>query len=300
MLFASKNEGQLISESIANSILRFYKNFAPQKLASVILESNLTNYDRDFALQLLESISSDKDGSESTPPRNDNGESSEHRDCTSPDTPSLLAASAISPKNTFARALLYLENKKIDQAVADFLSVHPHILVEFCVANPTLLFPQISGFDLDPVDSYMEWKHSMYESEGDDPCIPSLARLLLMCAPFSLLEIVCRLGGKLPLQLVLRILSPFHDFGKYLEIDASVYDSIWECFLEMILIVQSTAYLDSLQASFGFTLPVLVRDPWRMNDAVASFCRKLLTDQYMYACCLTSLTHVVQSSYRAQ
>jgi hypothetical protein len=110
-------------EHVGDAIIRHYCKYAKGKLATVILESYLSCYDRSLALQLLEGM----DGAGAAGDRHGSGNASN------------WSAQAMQPKNLFARAILYLETNQLERAKSDLLAVESEILVEFCIAHPRLL-----------------------------------------------------------------------------------------------------------------------------------------------------------------
>lgn len=92
--------------ALADQILMHYHLHAPVRLASVVLDSSLSSYTQSLALQLLEMR--------------------EGRDA----------------KDLFARALLYLDQGRVDDAISVFKNINSSSLVQFCIANPKLLAPE--------------------------------------------------------------------------------------------------------------------------------------------------------------
>eukprot|EP01114_Cavostelium_apophysatum_P015911 TRINITY_DN4432_c0_g1_i1.p1 TRINITY_DN4432_c0_g1~~TRINITY_DN4432_c0_g1_i1.p1 ORF type:complete len:1187 (+),score=274.77 TRINITY_DN4432_c0_g1_i1:1072-4632(+) len=83
--------------ALANSIIVHYAENFPEKISSVLLDSNLSQYSLDVALRILEGSSSSRSHS----------------------------------RDVFARACLYSKLKKNSMAFRDFLSIKPERLVEY-------------------------------------------------------------------------------------------------------------------------------------------------------------------------
>ena len=101
----------VIDSALGDSIIHHYFTFAPAKLATLILNSCLTDYDREDVVKLLEQMQRTMEAS----------------------------GGHMVPKNIFARAVLYLEMDDIGAAMKDVLSLDPEILMEFGVTYPQLL-----------------------------------------------------------------------------------------------------------------------------------------------------------------
>jgi hypothetical protein len=97
--------------ALADQILMHYHLNAPSRLASVILDSSLSSYTQSLALQLLEM----RDGKDA--------------------------------KDLFARALLYLDQGRVNDAMTVFKSINSYALVQFCISNPKLLAPENMELD---------------------------------------------------------------------------------------------------------------------------------------------------------
>ena len=140
-------------EAVGDTIIRHYCKYAKGKLATVILESYLSCYDRGLALQLLEEMQNDRNGSGNA---------------------ASWSAYTVQPKNVFARAILYLETRQLEQAKRDLLLVEPEILVEFCLSHPRLLGTNESGgirvHLTDVRHLFRDWNHTFerrsYRSEA--------------------------------------------------------------------------------------------------------------------------------------
>lgn len=99
--------------ALADTILMHYHKHAPSRLPTVILDSSLSSYTQSLALQLLEM----RDGKDA--------------------------------KDLFARALLYLDQGRVADAMTVFKSIHSYALVQFCISNPKLLATENADIEQD-------------------------------------------------------------------------------------------------------------------------------------------------------
>eukprot|EP00026_Physarum_polycephalum_P000723 Phypoly_transcript_00724.p1 GENE.Phypoly_transcript_00724~~Phypoly_transcript_00724.p1 ORF type:complete len:1314 (-),score=195.26 Phypoly_transcript_00724:76-4017(-) len=170
--------------ALADQILMHYHVNAPSRLSSVILDSSLSSYTQSLALQLLEM-------------RERNNQDA---------------------KDLFARALLYLDQGRVSDAMAVFKNINPYALVQFCIKNPKLLAPE--NIELD--------------QEG----VPLLGKMLRITSPWELLSIIVGLSSHIPIPVAVSMLrgSTADADTMYYHPDLDVDNLLLKCFYEHLVI----------------------------------------------------------------
>lgn len=185
---------------LSNEILRYYVEFAPHRLSTVVIDSCLAAYSQRLALVLLDlaqhvrsmTAESRRSNLQALPSNSDQ----------------LIAAAAASaassapqqqdvpPKDLFAKALLTLDLEEYDTALAVLRSMRGDPVVAFCTAKPSLLLDEQEGSEGEG-----KGKDNISDIEALDRALretaPECNRLvaaLRVAAPLSLLEIATRLG----------------------------------------------------------------------------------------------------------
>ena len=244
---------------LANRILALYYALARSKLASIILESSLSQYDQKYALELLQDDppargTSTRAGSApqiiTVPPLD--GEEV---------LPGILVApqSGLSLKSTFVRALLRLDLGQQELAAEDILSLEPEVLIEFCEQNPQLLLPDLGeedtydmvppelqggeGFQMPTTKPRTRKRctsilRSMAPGRSMKPeATPksgkhlTLGQLLYQIDPWPLLEVLVRIREYVPVSAALRLLRA----GNLQDLsDEMIF--LLECYLEWVLL----------------------------------------------------------------
>jgi hypothetical protein len=177
---------------VGNRILDLYAKYAPYKLSTVILESNLVSYSQPLAIQFLEDIAKSEES----------------------------GWQQVRPKDAFALGLLLLDTNMVEKATQVFASIEPHCIVEFAMENPSLFLPnkQPQQSTNKPSKRSLLFDDDEEEQNGSTHNQPSqqvmrhvaLARMLLSKFPWCLLEILVRLRDKIPMEDALTMLTFDH------------------------------------------------------------------------------------------
>lgn len=207
---------------LSNEILRYYVEFAPHRLSTVIIDSCLAAYSQPLALVLLDLAQQVR--SMTAESRRTNLQAvALTSDTAAPRTPGAPPADAdVPPKDLFAKALLTLDLGENDTALAVLRSMRGAPIVDFCTAKPSLLQCGSSGGSGDSRDSGGDAADAQEgdeeeEEEGGDaealdralrdetPVENRLVAALRVAAPLSLLEIATRLGPRAVSPAVLHL-----------------------------------------------------------------------------------------------
>ena len=194
-----QDKKQILKETteLSDKILAIYHTFARSRLASVILESSLKKYNQETALRLLEDPRTMNNNNSNTPITKKlhssvpiiKPPSSEPLISISGNS-HLTFQSGISLKNVFVRGLLYLEFGKLEEASADFLSLEPDVLIDFCTQNPQIFNPDIETNKINQSNnkSILPGIKTLHR-QSEEQKLTTVAQLLYNNDPWILLDI---------------------------------------------------------------------------------------------------------------
>eukprot|EP01113_Clastostelium_recurvatum_P038209 TRINITY_DN5687_c0_g1_i1.p1 TRINITY_DN5687_c0_g1~~TRINITY_DN5687_c0_g1_i1.p1 ORF type:complete len:1375 (+),score=293.83 TRINITY_DN5687_c0_g1_i1:29-4153(+) len=231
---------------LANKVLAHYHNHAPHRLSSVVLDSSLSSYSQSEAVRLLR---------EQLPPPLLIAIAGLKTPLSRTIKEKIMGASAVNfdekgvDKDLFAMALLYIDQDQWDDALSAFAAINPQNLVDFCVGNPKLLAPDGEEHDHDPAAateasgegntpaSASEDAPSQQQQPPQEIHVPPLGRVLRVCAPFALLEILVRQGGVIPIPTALAMLTKAEGAEDvYHHPDHDMDNILAKCYIEYVLL----------------------------------------------------------------
>ena len=269
----------LIDETpeLADKILAIYYTLAKPKLASVILDSSLSKYNQEIVLQLLEesTVNTSKRGTKKF-----HHQSAPFLDASQvrsslvlPDISPSFKSTGMSLKNIFVRGLLYLDLGHPERATADFLSLEPEVLIEFCEQNPQLFMPDIMPSDNNTEDvpkvnlrrSGVLNTASIPDEETSSLSSSTLGKILYSINAWIVLEILIRTQDKIPIKAALRLLKS----DKISELDADKV-FVLENYLEWILTESGTPNAMAYELLTSIYITHWLKDPEAVPDPVKS------------------------------
>ena len=194
---------------LSNEILRYYVEFAPHRLSTVIIDSCLSAYSQPLALVLLDLAQQVRTMTAECRRTNLQAVAltSDSASSASPARPADPARDAdIPPKDLFAKALLTLDLGENDTALAVLRAMRGDPVVDFCTAKPSLLECCNSEGEGNNDDNNDDECAALERALRDTaPAGNRLVAALRVAAPLSLLEIATRLGPRIVSPAVLHL-----------------------------------------------------------------------------------------------
>jgi len=157
------------TQELSNDILKnVYHKLAPSEVANLILDSCLNQYDQELAVEILEGLRKQNQGS--------GGETNS-------------GSTYVRPKEPFALALLYLDMGKLDLAKQMIQEIESECLIQLCTCYYSLLHP----IQQDPDSALNNNQNGHDENNEQTEGLPSLGQLVKSCFPSAFLQVILRL-----------------------------------------------------------------------------------------------------------